>query len=245
MRLNLEMQAQGQWLFRWRSYLPLLFLALFIPAIITFHSFGNDLTDRIWEVVCLFVGLFGLTIRCLVTGYAPAGTSGRNTKSQIAETLNTKGLYSLVRNPLYLGNFFMWLAPIMFVHVWWLCIIFMLVFILYYERIIVTEEAFLSQKFGDDFVQWSSQTSAFFPKHFHWQKPDLPFSWKHILHREYHGLYGLIASLTILKLVCDVRVNHSVVFDPVWMVLFAVGTSFYLLVRIFVKYTRILHVEGR
>jgi len=51
-------------------------------------------------------------------------------------------MYSMVRNPLYLGNFFMGLAPVLFMHTWWLCVIYVLAFILYYERIIVKEEAF-------------------------------------------------------------------------------------------------------
>ena len=139
-----EMQSQGQWLFRWRSYLPLLFLILFIPAFANYHyPFGSPVVASIWGAICLVVGLLGLAIRCLVIGYVPKNTSGRNTKEQLAETLNTQGMYSLVRNPLYLGNFFMWMAPILFLHTWWLCVICTLAFILYYERIIMAEEDFL------------------------------------------------------------------------------------------------------
>ena len=246
MQMNQEMQLQGQWLFRWRSYLPLLFLVLFIPAFANYHYLCESYAvNLIWEIVCLCIGLFGSVIRCLVIGYAPANTSGRNTKNQIADTLNTTGVYALVRNPLYLGNFFMWAAPILFVHTWWLVIIYVLAFALYYERIIITEEAFLSQKFGDDYMRWASQTSAFFPRHFHWQKPDLPFSWKHILRREYHGLFGLIAAITVVKLIGDICIHRSVVVDPVWLAIFTIGAVFYLSVRFLVKYTRILYVEGR
>jgi protein-S-isoprenylcysteine O-methyltransferase Ste14 len=246
MRMIREMQSQGQWLFRWRSYLPLLFLVLFIPAFANYHHpFGSPTAALVWGIICLFVGLLGFAIRCSVTGYAPKDTSGRNTKSQIAESLNTTGMYSLVRNPLYLGNFFMWAAPILVLHTWWLCVIYVLAFILYYERIIVTEEEFLSQKFGEDYERWSSQTPAFFPRHLRWQKPDLPFSWKHVLRREYHGLFGLIAAVTAVEFVCDFCVHRSAIIDPVWMSIFAVGTVFYLSVRFLAKYTHILHVEGR
>jgi len=246
MRMIQEMQSQGQWLFRWRSYLPLLFLPLFVPALVGYqYPFGTHVADLIWEGFCLTVGLFGVVIRCLVIGYAPVGTSGRNTKSQIADTLNTKGMYSLVRNPLYLGNFFIWAVPILFLCTWWLPVICLLAFILYYERIIVTEEAFLSQKFGDDYVQWTSRTPAFFPKHFRWQQPDLPFSWKHVVRREYHGLFGLIAVMTVLEFVSDFFVHRTIVIDSVWVAIFTVGAIFYLVVRFLVKYTGILHVEGR
>jgi protein-S-isoprenylcysteine O-methyltransferase Ste14 len=239
MRMIQEMQAQGQWLFRWRSYLPLVFLILFIPAFGDYrYLFGNNTADLIWEAVCLFIGLFGVAIRCLVIGYVPQNTSGRNTKQQVADTLNTNGMYSLLRNPLYLGNFFIGAAPILFFHTWWLCVIYVLTFILYYERIIVMEEAFLSDKFGDDYVQWSLQTPALFPKHLRWRKPDLPFSWKHTLRREYHGLFGLIVIMSALEFVSDICVQRAVIFDPVWTVIFTAGAVFYLFVRCLVKYTR-------
>jgi len=244
--MNQEMQSQGQWLFRWRSYLPLLFLVLCVPAFASYgYPFGSHTADLAWEFVCLSVGLFGLAIRCLVIGYAPKDTSGRNTKSQLAESLNTKGMYSLIRNPLYLGNFFMWAAPILLLHTWWLWGIYALAFVLYYERIIMTEEAFLSQKFGNDYGQWSSQTSAFFPRHLRWQKPDLPFSWKHVLRREYHGLFGLIAAMTAAEFVGDLCIHRSVIVDPIWAVIFIASTVFYLFVRFLAKCTHILHVEGR
>jgi len=260
MQMNQKMQSQGQWLFRWRSYLPLLFLVLLIPIFANYrYLFENYTVNLIWEISCLCVGLLGLTIRCLVTGYAAKNTSGRNTKNQVADTLNTTGMYSLIRNPLYIGNFFMYAAPILLVHTWWLFIIYVLVFTLYYERIVMTEEAFLTQKFGDEYLRWTSQTPAFFPRRLSWVKTELPFSWKYVLHREYHGLFNLIAAFTVLKLIGNFCVysrlaacsDEYIAFidririDPVWMAIFIVGIVFYITVRILSKCTRILHVEGR
>ena len=246
MRMNQEMQSQGQWLFRWRSYLPILFVVLFLPAFASHrYPFGSHFADLVLEAFCLFLGLFGLVIRCLVIGYAPKDTSGRNTKGQLAETLNTTGMYSLVRNPLYLGNFFMWAAPILMMHTWWLWVIYVLAFTLYYERIIVAEEAFLSRKFGEDYAQWASQTPAFFPRRVRWRKPELPFSWKHILRREYHGLFGLIVVMTCIEFVSDLCIQRAVIIDTFWAVLFTAGLIFYLTVRFLAKCTHVLHVEGR
>ncbi len=246
MQLNQEMQSQGQWLFRWRSYLPLLFLVLFIPALQGFHyPFGSHFADLAWESLCLLTGLLGLTIRCLVIGYAPKRTSGRNTKGQVAETLNTKGMYSLVRNPLYLGNFFMWAAPVLFLHAWWLVVIYVLVFILCYERIIITEETFLFQKFGGEYARWAANTPAIFPRHLRWENPDLPFSWRNVIRREYHGLFGLIAALTAVEIIGDLFVERAFILDPFWVVIFLSGMIFYFSVRYLAKRTNVLQVEGR
>ncbi|MDR1290829.1 MAG: hypothetical protein LBK06_06475 [Planctomycetaceae bacterium] len=57
-----EMQSQGRWLFRWRSYLPMLFSILFIPA---FWNFQYPLGSR---TVMLIWGGGGTLCRAVRTG---------------------------------------------------------------------------------------------------------------------------------------------------------------------------------
>jgi protein-S-isoprenylcysteine O-methyltransferase Ste14 len=149
MALKEEFERTGNWLFRWRSYLPLMMIAIFLLALREYEYPGNsENLDHLWEIFCLIVSFIGFGIRVFTVGHTPKGTSGRNTKEQVAETLNTSGIYSVVRNPLYLGNFFMGLGLALFAHLWWLTLIYILVFWLYYERIIFAEEEYLRNKFG-------------------------------------------------------------------------------------------------
>lgn len=60
------------------------------------------------------LSLVGFLIRAYVIGTTPRGTSGRNTKGQVAEELNQAGMYSMVRHPLYLGNYLMWIGIVVF-----------------------------------------------------------------------------------------------------------------------------------
>jgi len=120
MALLEEFEKQGNWLFRYRGVLPLIILAVgaFIyiraelnPSPSSFMEVNSY--KSIYEISCLLVSLFGLAIRVYTIGHTPSKTSGRNIKEQVAESLNTTGIYSVVRHPLYLGNFFMWLGPAM------------------------------------------------------------------------------------------------------------------------------------
>jgi protein-S-isoprenylcysteine O-methyltransferase Ste14 len=130
--------------------------------VVAFRSYGyiadSHAVTEVWEVGCLLVSLLGLGVRILTIGHAPKDTSGRNTQGQVAGTLNTTGMYSVVRHPLYLGNYLMWLGISMFLHTWWFVALMTALFALYYERVMFAEEAFLRQKFGDAFERWADAT---------------------------------------------------------------------------------------
>lgn len=246
MSFQKQSETVGAWLFRWRSYLPLLLIVVIIPAFQGFtYPFGSHKVELMWEMFCFVISFFGLIIRSYTIGYAPKGTSGRNTKSQIADSLNTTGIYSITRNPLYLGNFFMMLGVTMLMREWWCSIIYALTFWLYYERIIMAEETFLMQKFGKKYEDYLSRTPSFIPNFKRWQPPSLTFSWRNVLRREYSGFFGIIASFAFLEFVGDFILKGTFVFDPVWMILFFFGLFVFLTLRLLKKKTKLLEEEGR
>ncbi len=237
---------QGNWLFRWRSYLPLLLLFVIIPLLWNFHYlYDTHLFDLIWEGFCLGLSIFGLCIRCYTIGYVPRGTSGRNTRGQLAETLNTTGIYSLVRNPLYIGNFFMMFGVILFLHNIMLTFIFLILFGIYYERIVLAEEEFLLQQFGQKYVDYANRTSAFFPSWKHWCPPDLPFSWRTVLKKEYYGLLGMTASFFTLETVTDALIHRYFVIDRFWLSLLIFAIAAFVILRTLKKHSSLLDVDGR
>ncbi len=100
----------------------------------------------------------------MTVGFTPKNTSGRNTSAgQIADELNATGIYSLVRHPLYLGNFFMWLGPVLFLRSFVVIVFFVLIYWLYYERIMFAEEQFLRRKFGETYDKWSEKVRSLIP----------------------------------------------------------------------------------
>ena len=134
MPLREEFARSGDWLFRRRSYLPLVLLALVLVQMTrSGYPAGGRAADRLWEALCFAVSAVGLAVRVAAVGTAPAGTSGRNTnEGQVASTVNTTGLYSLVRHPLYVGNYLMYLGVALLPRSAWLAVVFTLAFWLYY-----------------------------------------------------------------------------------------------------------------
>ncbi len=195
----------------------MLLIGIFVLALRDYeYPAHSERLDALWEALCLTVSCFGLAIRVATIGHTPKRTSGRNTKQQVADTLNTTGLYSVVRHPLYLGNFVMWLGIALFVHLWWLILIYTFAFWLYYERIMFAEEEFLRKKFGDEFLTWAEFTPAFIPRFNTYVKPNLPFSLKNVLRREYNGFFVVIVVLFILEVAGDLIAEHKFEVDSYW-----------------------------
>jgi len=246
MPLREEFVKQGQFLFRWRSYVPLVTLPLFAIGV-WYHKpiIANHLWSQIYEFICFFVSLIGLGIRIATIGFVPKGTSGRNTKKQVADVLNTKGMYSMLRHPLYLGNFIMWLGVAMWLIPHWTAFAIILFYLIYYERIMFAEEEYLRDKFGDEYVTWDSKRSPLIPTKFRWERPELCFSFRHILKREHDGFFGIIVTYFIMDTATDLRWMHRFFADYVWLWVLVVGTVIYGILKYLKKYTNVLRVEGR
>lgn len=244
MALDDEFRKQGEWLFRWRSFLPLILVPLVGVALSQINAERIDKWGDSWDLFCLALSFLGLFVRVVTIGYVPANTSGRNTRHQKADQVNTTGIYSIVRHPLYLGNFLIGLGISLVQFVWWLPVIYVLAFWLYYERIMFAEEAFLRQKFGEQYEQWAAATPAFWPRFTQWRTPALPFSWLNVFRREYTGLMVVIlghASQETLELWLR---DHSI-WRFFWATLLFSGLATYFVLRWLTRNTSLLRVEGR
>nr|CAI78805.1 hypothetical protein [uncultured Latescibacterota bacterium] len=246
MALREETEELGNWLFKWRSYLPLLIAGIVVASLVSSSHVRRDHGSMdAWEVLCLLISFLGLGIRVYTVGFAPGGTSGRTTSCPEASQLNTTGIYSVVRHPLYLGNFFIWLGVSMFPGVWWTPLFIAVIFYWYYEKIMLAEEAFLRERFGLEFEAWADRTPAFVPRLRNWIPNVLPFSSRNALKREYSGLMAIILSFTILQILGGLFARRRFELDWTWSALFATGLAAYLVLRFLKKKTRILSVEGR
>ena len=198
------------------------------------------------ELIFLGVSLLGQVIRILTVGFTPKNTSGRNTvNGQIADELNVTGIYSLLRHPLYLGNFFMWLGPVLFLRSGWFTLLFGLFYWLYYERIMFAEEQFLRRKFGEIYDKWSETVSPFIPFSFNYIPPKLPFSVRNVLKREYNSFVNIFVIFTLLDLFRNYFLSGRIYLTEMWIYLMISSFVIWIVVRTIHKQTRWLEVEGR
>lgn len=249
MRLDERFAKDGKWLFRWRSFLPLLLVVIIIPALITIEDraprdAGVEFED-VWVLVCIGVSFIGFLVRVYTIGHAPEGTSGRNTKRQKADTLNTTGAYSLVRNPLYLGNFLITLGISMYARVWWLVLIYVLMFWLFYERVIFLEEGFLREKFGKTWEDWAARTPVIIPKLKGFKRSAVPFSIRNVLSGENHVFINIVLAYGFLEILKGLLSEHKFELDIPWVIVLCSAIVVWVVLRILKKRTSILDVDRR
>ncbi len=116
-----------------------------------------------------------------------------------AQKLATTGAYSLIRNPLYFGNALIGLGW-SFLAGKYAVIIFILSFWIIYAKIIIPyEEDFLTEKFGQEYLNWKSKTGMFFPKSFrNFKSAKSVFDFQILFKSEVHTLITTLIGTVII-----------------------------------------------
>ena len=142
----------GGWLFRNRGWLPLAFLA--IPLLAP----GTPSPNR-WLIGGLLV-IAGEAFR--IAGVAAAGTTTRR-RSRNVQRLVTHGPFAWSRNPLYNGNFLVWMGFVVLSGVIWFLPFAMLLFAAEYSLIVRYEEGVLETTFGRAYQEYRQNTPRWVP----------------------------------------------------------------------------------
>ena len=148
----------GAWLFRYRGFLPVPFLL--IPLLVR-----GQQTVRGWLIAILFI-VVGELIR--MAGVAAAGTVTRR-RSRDVQRLVTYGIFAWMRNPLYVGNFLIWIGFVIGSGVLWFLPVAVVLFAVEYSLIVRYEEGVLESIFGEEYLEYRARTSRWLPR-----PPSLP-----------------------------------------------------------------------
>lgn len=248
MALQEEFEQQGNFLFRYRGQLPIVIFV--IGAFVLYFtrsenlSFLNETHDKIYDFAALGISIIGLFVRAYTVGRAAPNTSGRNTsEGQVAETVNTSGIYSVVRHPLYVGNYLMWTGIALLTQNVWFVVAYTFVYWVYYERIMFAEEQFLRRKFGTQYTDWAAKTPAFIPCFKNAKKNVLPLNIKKAIRQEKTGLFLLTIVMYLMNLIAQFGETNdldSINYFNEWAYIAGFGVFSYAFIKLLQKTTKIL-----
>ncbi len=246
MALLHSFENSGNTLFKYRGQIPAILFVLAIPVVF-FTNYDNipESLQSGLTIASIFISIVGFVIRAYAIGTTPKGTSGRNTKEQVADSLNQTGIYSTVRHPLYLGNYLMWIGIVMFTFNIYFVVIVSLAYWLYYERIMFAEERFLERKFGEAYLEWSKKVPAFIPGFRNYFRGSIPFSFITILRREYSGVLATVVGFAFID---HLRFYVVTMGFDLWRISTYAVLVFALLafmLRTLKHHTKLLNEEGR
>ena len=246
MSLSRSFKKQGDFLFKYRGQFPVLLFFLSLPFVssIDYSSFAL-VHKQILMIVSILFAFAGFLVRFYTVGTTTKGTSGRNTKKQVAKILNTSGVYSLLRNPLYFGNFLIWIGITISTFSIYFIIVVSLLFWLYYERIIFTEEYFLENKFGDKYVEWSNNTPVFFPNFSNFISSNTQFSVISVLRREYASVLSAVIGFIYIDLLKNYFITGTFMLNEFALQILVFTLIVTFIFRTLKHYTNLLNEDGR
>jgi protein-S-isoprenylcysteine O-methyltransferase Ste14 len=163
---------------------PLFYLVLFIPSP---EIFANPVTAM---VIGFSVTLLGQIIRVVTIGLVYIIRGGKDRRIY-AEDLVTTGIFSHVRNPLYVGNILILVGlGIASNSIIFNCIATPL-FLFFWQAIVMAEEDFLRTKFGAQYDEYCKKANRWLPNLNGIGKTiaSMEFKWKRVIIREYNSTY--------------------------------------------------------
>jgi protein-S-isoprenylcysteine O-methyltransferase Ste14 len=143
----------GAVLFKNRGWLPVPFLVVPVLAM-------QELTTR-----NLIIGAIVMVIGewWRMWGVATAGTVTRR-RSRNVQKLVSHGPFAWSRNPLYNGNFLLWIGIITISGVYWFLPVATVIFAVEYYYIVRYEEGVLESIFGQVYLDYKAKTPRWFPR---------------------------------------------------------------------------------
>lgn len=211
----------GDQCFRFRaiSVVPIILICFFV-----FNPDDMGRFNTLISISGFAIALFGGLIRMTSVGFSKPVTSGRENYLK-AENLNTSGLYSLVRNPLYVGNFFIYNGVIIAYSSINALILLNIFFVLNYYFIILSEENFLKKQFGKEYREYLETIPNVIPNFKNYKKNEGKFSFLKVFLREKNTTFYWILLYVVSLLLKQYKLNDGAI-DNFWYHAIPVMTMF-------------------
>ncbi len=222
-KLNVKI---GDVLFKYRSFTPIPLIII----VLVFFKPGNygDIANILITLAGILISIIGELIRIMSVGFSYFGTSGRENYLR-AENLNISGIYSIVRNPLYIGNVLMFSGLlIVYLNIYALGL-FVFFLLIQYHFIIKSEENYLKGMYKDEYANYCKNTKSIFPKFSKFVKPELYFNLKKIIFKENDSIFNMAIMFIILLAL------REKAFSIYYIIIISVFVMIYILIKIWKK----------
>jgi protein-S-isoprenylcysteine O-methyltransferase Ste14 len=193
----------GNFFFRYRNILFLfLYLALFIPSPQIFSPEGFGPNYFLWPVIFgLLITISGQLIRGATIGLAYIIRGGKEGKVY-AEELVTSGIFNHCRNPLYVGNILMLCGVGVLSNSLLYVAVFIPFFLFVYQAIVLAEEKFLRNRFGEQYDRYTKTVNRWLPNlnGISSTFKSMKFKWRRWILKEYNTQYIWLSGITLILL---------------------------------------------
>lgn len=162
------------------------------------------------------------------------------------QKLAMSGPYAFVRNPLYVGNFFLGLGVAVIVWNWIILALFLAGFLGIYAGTIRGEEKHLQEMFGKTFEDYCKNVPAFLPRLSPYSTPAKDsFLWSRIVkHHEYITVMGIALVLMLIRLYAKIFLAKAAPAEEKYLIAAAVVVVLALVLeRVFVSRLHITFFE--
>jgi protein-S-isoprenylcysteine O-methyltransferase Ste14 len=187
----------GGWLFRQRTWLPLPLVA----ALLLVPPESDAPGAPLWITGALVVAI-GEGIRLWAVHHI--GAISRTRSDRLGPLVST-GPFALIRNPLYVGNIFLWAGFAISAQLLWLAPVAIVLLALEYHAIVRWEEGLLGERIGQPYEQYVAKVPRWLPSLSSRPETTAPaveatFSWRETLFSERGTLIAIGAGFLLLWL---------------------------------------------
>lgn len=192
----------GDFFFKYRNFIfPIFLLVLLLGKRPPSQYFGSDEAEDIVDTLATALAFAGLSLRGAVIGFSYIKRGGLN-KKVYAENLVTDGFFAVCRNPLYVGNFMIYIG-LLLKHGDPLVLVLGTAFFMFvYTAIVAAEEFFLRHEFGEAYREYCRDVPRWRMK---WARlkgatEGMKFNLKKALVKDYGTIINVVVTMTILEL---------------------------------------------
>jgi len=187
----------GRFAFRYRGLLlPIAIVLLLVPS----PALLPD--PAVAGLIGLAIALVGQFVRSATVGLEYIIRGGKD-HQVYADKLVTGGIYSHVRNPMYVGNFLLVLGMSIASNSWVFLLLGIPIVVLMHKAIVAAEEDFLRNKFGAEFDAFCARSPRWMPRLSGLAATfrSLTFNWRRMLVKEYQKPFDWLAALALVVIV--------------------------------------------